>query len=293
MAFEFVPVNTDIAITGFHSIYYFEFDIDFYHPPETHDFWELVYVDYGNINAVVDGVGCTLTKGQMIFHQPMESHSHIGNGQDAGNVVVISFACDSPVMSFFNKKIFTLEKNSQKILSLFLGEASNALGNIRSDYKDTSKLDFSKAPLGSLQLMQGYLAEFLFSIIRNNNTSSVTALKATQHTRQMAETSLTDSIIYFIQENIDKAPSLEMLCSRFSLSRTYLCRIFKDSTGTSPVNYWIKLKIKEAKKLLREGNKNISQISDILGYSNIHHFTRMFKRFTGMSPSAYKTSLKN
>jgi AraC-like DNA-binding protein len=289
MAFEFTPIRTDISITGFHSIYYFEFDIDFYHTPETHDFWELVYVDYGTIDAIVDGVGCSLSSGQVIFHQPMESHTHIGNGRDAGNVVVISFSCDSPVMSFFNRKIFSLQKTSKKVLSLFLAEATNALGAICRDYNDTSPLDFSNAPLGSTQLMQGYLTEFLFSLIRNN--SGVTTLEATQNTRQMAENSLVNSILYFIQDNLNQPPSLETLCTRFSLGRTYLSRIFKEATGSSPVDYWIHAKIKEAKKLIREGNLNITQISEILGYSGIHHFTRMFKRITGMSPTDYKNTV--
>ena len=291
MAFEFIPVRTEIAVTGFHSIYYLEFDIDFYHPPECHDFWELVYVDYGTIDAIVDGVGCSLSTGQVIFHQPTESHAHIGNGHDAGNVVVISFSCDSPLMSFFNRKIFSLQKNSRKILSLFLAEATNALGEICRDYSDTSPLDFSHAPLGSTQLMQGYLTEFLFSLIRNSNASAVTALEATQDTRQQAENALVNSIIYYIQGNLDKAPSLSVLCSQFSVGRTYLSRIFKEATGNSPVNFWLHAKMKEAKKLIREENLNVTQISDALGFSSIHHFTRMFKRITGLSPTAYKNTV--
>lgn len=291
MAFDLIPVQKEIDVTGFHSIYYLEFDIDFYHPPESHDFWELVYVDYGAIDAIVDGVGCSLSAGQVIFHQPTESHSHIGNGHDAGNVVVVSFSCDSPLMAFFNRKIFTLQKNSQKVLSLFLTEATNALGQICRDYSDTSPLDFSRAPLGSAQLMQGYLTEFLFSLIRNSNISAVTPLEATHDTRQQAESSLVNSIIYFIQDNLDKPPSLSLLCTQFSVGRTYLSRIFKEATGNSPVNYWIHAKMKEAKKLIREENLNITQISETLGFTSIHHFTRMFKRTTGLSPTAYKNTI--
>lgn len=291
MAFKLIPVQKEIEVTSFHSIYYLEFDIDFYHPPESHDFWELVYVDYGTIDAIVDGVGCSLSSGQVIFHQPMESHSHIGNGHDAGNVVVISFSCDSPLMAFFNRKIFSLQKNSQKVLSLFLTEATNALGKICRDYSDTSPLDFSNAPLGSAQLMQGYLTEFLFSLIRNSSASAVTPLKATHDTRQLAESSLVNSIIYFMQDNLDKAPSLGLLCSQFSVGRTYLSRIFKEATGSSPVNFWIHAKMKEAKKLIREENLNVTQISETLGFTSIHHFTRMFKRMTGMSPTAYKNTV--
>lgn len=290
MAFEFVPVQTEINITGFHSVYYFEFDMDFYHPPEKHDFWEMVYVDYGRINAIVDGVGCELSKGQVIFHQPMESHTHFANEESAGNVVVVAFSCDSPSMAFFNKKIFSLEKPSQKVLSLFLSEAEDAVGGVCRDFENKSPLDFSKAKLGSVQLMQCYLVEFLFSLIRCDK-ASISPLERTENSRQLAESSLVDSILLYMQNNLNQPPSLATLCNHFSISRTYLCRIFKESVGTSPIDFWISSKIKEAKKLIREGNHNITQISEQLGYTSIHHFTRMFKRCTGMSPTSYKTSV--
>lgn len=291
MDFQLVPIKPDIEITGFHSVYYFEFDKTFYHPSEKHDFWELVYVDDGCINAIVDGVGCELSKGQVIFHTPLEPHSHIANHKDSSNLVVISFACSSPLMAYFTRKIFNLEKDSRKILSLFLREAGNAIGHLPGDYFDKSPLDFSHAVPGSVQLMQCYLVEFLFSLIRSDE-ASVQAMLHTKDSRLIAESSLVTSIETFIQEHMYDAPSLPLLCEHFSLSRTYLCRIFKAGTDKSPVDYWIELKIKEAKKLIREGNHNITQISELLGYTSIHHFTRMFKRVTGLSPTAYKTSVR-
>ena len=53
------------------------------------------------------------------------------------------------------------------------------------------------------------------------------------------------------------------------------------------------LKIKEAKKLIRENNYSISQISDMLGYSSIHIFSRAFKKAVGLSPTAYRKSIKS
>ncbi len=104
--------------------------------------------------------------------------------------------------------------------------------------------------------------------------------------------SAASSIERFIEEHLAETPALPLICDHFSFSRTYLCRVFKEETGTSPIDYWINLKIKEAKKLIREGNHNITQISELLGYTSIHHFTRMFKRVTGLSPTAYKSSVK-
>ncbi len=60
MEFATQPISRLFRIEGFNSIYYFEFGKDFSHPPEKHDFWELVYVDSGEIIAVTDGLGRTL-----------------------------------------------------------------------------------------------------------------------------------------------------------------------------------------------------------------------------------------
>ena len=291
MAFELLPIQPEFDIVGFHSIYYFEFDKTFYHSPETHDFWEIVYVDDGCIHAIVDGVGCELHKGQAIFHAPMEQHSHIANHKDTSNLLVISFTCSSPRMSYFSKKIFQLDKASQNILSLFIEETKNANGCLPNEFSNKSPLNFTHAAPGSVQLLQCYLVEFLISLIRTD-TNFVQSLHNTQASRRMAEGSMVISIKSYMEEKLTDKPSLSAICNEFLISRSSLCRIFKEETGVSPIEYWIQLKIKKAKRLLREDEYTITQISDLLGYSSIHHFTRMFKQVTGLSPRAYKSSVK-
>lgn len=290
MDFEMVKINTDINIIGFNSIYYFELDKEFYHTPEKHDFWEMVYVDSGKINAIVDGIGCSLSQGQLIFHKPMEVHSHISNKKDSNNILVVSFTCNSEIMDYFNKKIFNLEKNSKKILSLFLTEAKNALIELPNKFENKAPLNFDNAKLGSVQLMQCYLTELLFSLIRSSEYS-IKKMLYTETSKRIAENSIVNSIENYLSDNIYSPLTLREICDKFLISKTYLCRVYKASTGKSPIEYFIELKIKEAKKLIREDEYNITQISDKLGYSSVHHFTRMFKRVTGFSPLAYKKSI--
>ena len=73
--------------------------------------------------------------------------------------------------------------------------------------------------------------------------------------------------------------------------KTRICKIFYDSIGQSPIQYYTELKMKEAKKLIREKNYSVSQISDMLGYSSIHNFSRAFKKAVGLSPTAYSKSI--
>ena len=57
------------------------------------------------------------------------------------------------------------------------------------------------------------------------------------------------------------------------------------------MRYYSDLKIKEAKKLLREDVLSVSEISEKLNYSGIHNFSRAFKEATGFSPMGYKKSI--
>lgn len=52
------------------------------------------------------------------------------------------------------------------------------------------------------------------------------------------------------------------------------------------------LKMKEAKKLIREKNHSVTQISDMLGYSSIHNFSRAFKKKIGFSPIEYRQQIE-
>ena len=288
--FETQSIKTDIEIRGFNSIYYFEFGKDFSHSPEKHNFWEMVYVDSGRINAITNGIGCTLEQGQAIFHEPMEIHAHISDNKVSNNMLVISFTCDSEGMNYFKNKTFTLDKTAKTLLSLFLEEAKNALGKISGDYKDKGNLCFSDDIFGSSQLLHCYFTEFLIKLIRSGNTMSKAVLSS-EHSRSIANNSLSELICEYMKSKIHSTMSIKELCSHFLIGKTQLCKIFKESTGKSPIEYYLNLKMKEAKKLIREKNHSINEISEILGYSSIHIFSRAFKKSVGMSPTDYGKSI--
>lgn len=288
--FDTQPIQQEIEIRGFNSIYYFEFGKNFTHTPERHNFWEMVYVDNGRINAITNGIGCTLEQGQAIFHEPMEIHAHVSDNQVANNMLIISFTTDSDVMQYFKSKTFTLDKTTKTLLSLFLEEAKIALGKVPGDYKDKNNLCFLPAAFGSTQLLQCYFTEFLIRLIRSGNSLSKN-MHPSKKSRAIANSSLSELICEYMKSNIYSSLSLKELCSHFLLGKTQLCKIFRESTGQSPMGYYMDLKIKEAKKLIREENYSVSQISDMLGYSSIHIFSRAFKKAVGLSPTSYAKSI--
>ena len=290
MDFELHSIKREICIEGFNSIYYFEFGKDFYHPPEKHDFWEMMYVDSGKINSISDGIGRILTQGQLVFNKPGEVHAHVSNKVDPNNMLVISFTTHSPAMKFFNKKVFTLGKTEKTLLSLFMKEAERALGQIPGEYTNKNALDFSHAPLGSLQLLECYLTELLLILMQNDG--EVEATKRSEVSRELAQSSIAELMTDYLKENVYGNVTLSMICQKFFMGKSQVCKIFGDHIGKGPIEYYAALKLGEAKKLLREG-KSVSLVSDALGYSSIHIFSRAFKKAVGISPTEYRKKLNN
>jgi len=283
-------IRSEICISGFHNIHYFEFGKEFTHAPEKHDFWEMVYVDKGKIIAITDSIGCILEQGQVIFHEPGEIHAHISNKEVANNMLVVSFTSDSESMRFFRKKSFTLDKTSKTLLSLFMQETKNALGRLPGDYNDLEDQDFSRETFGATQLMQCHLTELLIKLIRGG-ASQTDRFALNSESRTLAKNSTAAMVIEYLEKNVYSSLTLNELCDAFYIGRSQLSMIFRECTGKSPMQYFADLKIDEAKKLLRENNHSVSEITDLLHYSGIHNFSRAFKNATGFSPTEYKRSI--
>lgn len=288
--YEMQKINYEIKLDGFNSIYYFEFGKDFTHTPEKHDFWEMVYVDSGRVNAITNGVGCTLEQGQAIFHQPQEIHAHVSDNRVSNNMLVISFTTNSESMGHLKNKTFTLDKTCKTLLSLFLEEAKNALGKVPSDYENKNPLSFKPDVFGASQLLECYFTEFLIRLIRSGSTLA-NEVSPTKKARDIANTSISELMSEYMKENIFSSLTLKDVCTHFMLGKTQVCKIFRESMGQSPMEYYMNLKIKEAKKLIREKDYSVGQIAEMLGYSTIHNFSRAFKKSVGMSPKSYLNSI--
>lgn len=89
---------------------------------------------------------------------------------------------------------------------------------------------------------------------------------------------------HFCDENI----SVRMVSSHLGLSENHFSTLFRKEVGETFTGYLTDLRIREAKKLMKETNLKIYEICDQIGYSNVEHFSRSFKKATGYSPNQYK-----
>lgn len=85
---------------------------------------------------------------------------------------------------------------------------------------------------------------------------------------------------------------IEDMISSLGISPGYGLEVFRKVYGMSPRQYLSDLKLHEAKVLIAQPDLPLKQIAAILGYSHLSHFSRQFKRWTGMSPLQYRQSKK-
>jgi len=277
-----------ISINKIVTIHYYELDKDFCFDGESHNFWEMVYVDSGVVEIDANGKQITLNQGEIIFHKPNEFHTLRADKKTASNVFVISFVCSSESMKFFNRKTMSVPSKLKKHISSIIEEYNETFVPMSSQ---DIKLEIKEnPPIGSQQMIRTYLEQFLILLIRHEQDKRNLRVFPS---RESMENHLVSQMMQFIDENIYKSISVSQICKNLSYSRTYLAKIFKQTTDYTILEYILIQKIKEAKKLIREGNLNFAQISDKLSFENPHYFSRVFKRITNMTPTDYKKSVKN
>ena len=100
---------------------------------------------------------------------------------------------------------------------------------------------------------------------------------------------LFENIDAYIKSNLYGNITMQNLSARFKVTPSYISRIINANCDTSPMDYYMKLKIEEAKKLLiSDNNILIKDISDSLGFSDQYYFSKVFKSYTGYSPAEFK-----
>lgn len=93
----------------------------------------------------------------------------------------------------------------------------------------------------------------------------------------------------FQEEQISEDFKLSaFLTARLHYDYAHLSRIFSQHHKDTLEHYFIKLRIEKAKELLSYKDMNVSEVAFTLGYSNIAHFSRQFKKWSGVSPSSYR-----
>ena len=280
------PVN----VTGVYTIHYFKYGKRFRFPLESHDFWEMIFIDSGQAKVITDNKTCNLKQGEAIFHKPNVAHT-IYTEENFANSAIISFECKSKALNTLANKIFTLSDYEKNLLNKIIAEAKISYNDKLNDVYLTKMNKKAVSPFGGEQIIKNSIELLIISLLRNDYTLTK---DREENNVSVNSNKIVDLVKNVLLEKLDNASkvNLDDISYRIGFSKSYIKTHFKLATGFSIIKYFINLKIDKAKKLLSQQKYQICEIADLLGFSSVYYFSRQFKLCTDMSPSEYLNSIK-
>lgn len=280
-------INIEKLIT----IFYMEFSKNFCYAGERHDFWEMVYIDKGEMICTADKNRFVLKSGEMTFHKPNEFHNLSGNNNVAPNVSIITFECKSPIMKHFEGKIFKLSADEKSLLSMLFSEGLSCYRMADEHNPLLQKLiKIDSSPYGSSQMTKNLLEIFLIKLSRNKDVL----------TKKMRRSYMIDGVdvpynvkevLDYLEDHLYEKLTIGKISKALNKSESAVKLLFSQYKSGGIMKHYNDLKIKEAKRMIREEQYNMTQIADLLCYDNPQYFSKCFKSITNMTPREYKASI--
>lgn len=286
MDYKLKRFTAPVTVNKLANIHYFEFTNQFHTEKGCHSFRELLYVDSGYITVDAENYDGKVSENQIIIHQSNETHSLYCPENETPNVIIIGFECNCTELDVFSKAPTTLNDSQKKLLTEVIKEGRNVF---MPPYDIPGQKDMKKRkdyPFGADQLIKIKLESLFIELIRGKITASE------NKTPSVSDDKIQE-IARYLDENFREKIKLSELCFLFGTNTTTLCNKFFATYGETVISYVNRLKIKEAKKLMRGNNYNLTEISSMVGFSTIHYFSKTFKQYEKKSPTAYIKTIKS
>ena len=179
------------------------------------------------------------------------------------------------------------EKTTMSMCVRFSYILEEVVGTIKEKFSYLSKLEHVEHYLDFGQ-GENTPKEALINAFEENVSSLITIFK---ESKVMYKDNLIMQACQYIIENIDEDISLTTVSDRLGMSKNYLSSLFKQETGESFLVFVTRMKMKRAQLLLKEKNLMVYEVCYMLGYRDTTYFTRLFKKYTNMTPSEYKKAV--
>ncbi|MCC6344657.1 MAG: helix-turn-helix transcriptional regulator [Bryobacterales bacterium] len=237
-----------------------------------HDFWELLYVDRGQIKLFLDGAPFMLEQGEFVIILPRQMHGVAPSGAAAPFYVTVHFDTNIVALRDLGSTILKADEEGRRLLRRMLEEKVNP-------------------EIGSYALARFHFAEFLIRAIRHHPRRAPTQ-SLSSYIQANAQERIVQLAIDYLTANLEKTICLQDLARAVGVSKSHLEHTFKKLTNRSVMSHLQELRIQRAKELLLESCLNVSAIAAECGYSSLPLFSRRFKKLVAISPTEYTRTIR-
>lgn len=249
--------------------------------PHSHDFIEIAIMLSGEGSFVLDGKCFPVKKGDVLLFNPGVVHQ---------SALVSSRApLEEFYVAFTDIHIRDMEPNR-----IHFPEHEGILHPGEKAFVSLSRLctairtESASFQPGRYFMLRAYVTQMILHLYREQ----VTAPRDAERGCEFESTNrkyVVEQIVDYLDSYYNEKISLDQIARNMYLSPSYISKLFKTETGDTPINHLIRVRMEKARRLLeQERDISVQDIAQQVGYDDAYHFSKLFKKHFGESPSYYR-----
>ncbi len=265
--YTYLPLSAPFQVCEVLDCYQTEVS-QFHFRTSSHNYYELLYVSEGRLNISIEKHHFTLSAHDLILCAPNDPlrARHLTIDSDCSYLTVV----------------FDLKGKLPFHLAHHIFRCSSEIKDILWKLSKQSPSDSYYTQM----LIPCHLQEVLVRLLTQADETRKRRV-ISGSTQSEVHSELLQQILAYMNAHVTEPITIEEICHEFFISRSSLQMLFKMYLHISPKSYLLNSKLEKSKELIRENQHTISEIAYLLGFSSIHYFSRLFKKYFDMSPSEY------
>ncbi len=247
----------------------------------SHDYLEVCFVMSGAGKYRINDCIYDIQEGDLLILNPGVKHQALVN--EEGEIGTTEF--------FIGCNDFQLKNEEPNCLSL--PDGSNILhttGDLRQKlFRICSSMEVERtsSKIGRYFMLKTYMMQILLLIIREQ--CEPVEYAGGYAFESVNKKYVVEQIVNYFEDHYSEKISLDRIAENMYLSTFYISKIFKSETGDTPIRHLINIRLEKARELLEKGHSgSVQEIAAMVGYEDAYHFSKLFKKHYGITPSQAK-----
>lgn len=269
------------------ALEYLDFEGRYKNYEEHHPFYEVCFVETGEVTVSVNSREHVIHKNELFLIAPGDKHSYRSAYGNLARAFVICFESPCTALRSLSGICHALDSMRAQCMQTIIDESRNTFRMNENDL-----LEVVEHPnFGGQQVILLQLQYLLISLMRQLSEKKDSQLIILSEEQFYHD--LVGIIIGYFEEMLDTKLSLDKICAKVNYSRSFLCKTFKEQTGETLFARFNRMKIDEAKRLLKETELSVTEIAAKLGFSELKYFCALFKKQEGITPTVFRNKKEN
>jgi AraC-like DNA-binding protein/mannose-6-phosphate isomerase-like protein (cupin superfamily) len=273
------PIDSSISV---HAVNFQNAFYDLISSPHLHSEFEILYVDSGRMRYFIEGEEVSVKEGEIIFLKNFAVHSNEPASERVSGCLLHFSEGGSASDETSEQRKVSLNAD-RKYYKLSLDEAGDNAEVIKKllmaeELRERNRESSSLVARAVFYLLLSHFGEKELIKIEETEVGE-DKNKASDKIKK---------VIGFVEDHYDTDITVEDAAELINVTPSYFCRIFKASIGNTFVNFINNYRIMQAKQKLLKPEATITEVMYETGFSNYSYFNRVFRKYSGCSPTEYK-----